>query len=181
VKIAFLDRDGVINKEVDHLYKISEFEYTYRCKDALKLLINDGFSIIIVTNQAGIGKGLFTEKDYDVLTNFYTADLRKDGIRVLEVLHCPHYEFSVIEQYRKKCVCRKPSPGMILAATERYDIDLKNSILVGDKVTDVQAGQAAGIAKSYLVQSGHNIREDDFRKYEVFPNLYELATNILGG
>jgi len=178
MKVAFLDRDGVINKEIDHLYKVSDFEYTYRCKDALKLLINDGFSIIVITNQAGIGKGLYTEKEYQELTDFYTSDLLRDDIRLLEVIHCPHHEFSVIERYCKKCDCRKPLPGMILEPAKRYNIDFKNSILVGDKISDMQAGQAAGIANSYLVQSGHKIEKADFQNYEVFLNLYEVASKI---
>ncbi len=175
MKVAFLDRDGVINEEVRYLHKPSEFKYTYRCKDALKYLRNDGFEIIIVTNQAGIAKGIFTEREYYTLTNYYSQDLFDEGIEILDIFHCPHHEFATVKKYRKKCACRKPSPGMILKAMSKYEIDIESSILVGDKITDVQAGLMAGIKNSYLVESGHNIASKYYQKFSVFKNLFELT------
>ncbi len=141
MKVAFLDRDGVINREVNYLHRVEDFKYTERCIDGLKNLISLGFEIVVVTNQAGIARGYYTESDYHELTNFYRNNLAKQGIELLDVLYCPHHPDGTAERYRKKCDCRKPQPGMILRAAETFSISLEHSVLIGDKITDAQAGE----------------------------------------
>ena len=157
MKVAFLDRDGVINKEVNYLYKINDFDYTYRCVDGLKILNNLGYEIIVVTNQSGIARGYYTEEEYQNLTAWYLADLKKDGVNVLDVLHCPHHPDGIINSLAVHCNCRKPLPGMLFDAISRYEVDLESSLLVGDKLTDIEAGRRSGISNLYLVESGHVI------------------------
>ena len=179
MKIAFLDRDGVINKEVNYLHKIEDYEYTYNCKTALKKILNAGFEIIIITNQAGIAKGIFTVKDYEKLTNYYRNDLLKDGIKILDILFCPHHPSGSIKKYTKDCNFRKPNPGMIKNILKKYFIDLNKSILIGDKISDIEAGMNAGIKNLYLVESGHKIEPKDKYRYKTFKNLYDFSNSFV--
>ncbi len=179
MKVAFLDRDGVINREVSYLHRIEDFNYTERCIDGLRNLIALGFEIVVVTNQAGIARGYYTELDYQNLTDFYRSDLASQGIELLDILHCPHHPDGNVEQYRKKCDCRKPQPEMIFRAAEIYSISLEESVLIGDKVSDAQAGERAGVGRVILVESGHALNADSYLRYETTKNLYE-ASCLLG-
>ncbi|WP_084644050.1 D-glycero-alpha-D-manno-heptose-1,7-bisphosphate 7-phosphatase [Ferrimonas futtsuensis] len=178
IKVAFLDRDGVINKEVNYLFEIKHFEFTHKCIDALNILGELGYKIIVVTNQAGIARGFYTEHDYKLLTNWYLKELQRYGVEVLAVYHCPHHPEGKVAKFAEVCNCRKPAPGMINAAMRDFEIDLKNSIIVGDKESDCVAGARAGVGKQYLVNSGHVLREQDYSKYEVYDNLYQLALSL---
>ena len=178
MKVAFLDRDGVINKEVNYLHKIEDFAYTENCIEGLKNLKSLGFEIIIVTNQAGIARGYYTEEQYKLLTQWYLADLCKAGVKVLDVFHCPHHVNGSVPGLSIDCACRKPKAGMLNKAIEIYDIDVKNSILVGDKISDIEAGIKAGIGTNYLVSSGHCISLEFDSEYPVFDNLYGVSISL---
>lgn len=175
MKVAFLDRDGVINREVNHLHKIVDFNYVPKTKQALRNLKELGYQIIVVTNQAGIAKGFFTEEDYYRLSRHYFHDLFDSGITLLDIIHCPHHPNAVLEKYRASCFCRKPGPGMLLHAINKYSVDVEKSILVGDKVSDMEAAVNAGIKNYFLVESGHKISQEDYVKYSVFKSLYEVS------
>ena len=178
MKVVFLDRDGVINKEINYLHKIADFELTYKCLRALINIQNRGFQIIVVTNQAGIAKGLFSESAYTALTKFYITSFASEGIRILDVFHCPHHPNGTVPRYSIKCRCRKPLAGMFLKACEKYNIDLQSSIVVGDKLSDILAGKAAGVGNSVLVESGH-ILTNECRRHadQIFENLYSFSTS----
>lgn len=178
MKIAFLDRDGVINIEKNYLHKIEDFEYTYNCKKALKVFLKKGFKIIIITNQAGIGKGLFSEKDYNFLTKYYLDDLLKSDIPILDVFYCPHHPNAKIEEYKKDCNNRKPKPGMLIKAAKKYNIDMKESILVGDKSSDMLAGMNAGIEDLFLVKSNQTDMKESIKNVPIYNNLYEISMVI---
>lgn len=178
MKVIFLDRDGVINHEVNYLHKIDDFKYTNNCIKALKKIRCLGFEIIVITNQAGIAKGIFSEDSYHKLTNHYLEDLSLNGVDVLDVYFCPHHKDATINQYKFDCKNRKPNPGMILHAIEKYSIDKENSYLVGDKISDIQAGLSAGI-ESVLVKSGHvfdgNISDD----IKIYKDLNDFSNSLL--
>ncbi len=176
MKIAFLDRDGVINNEVNYLHKISEFKYTYKCIDAFKNILAKGYKIIIVTNQAGIAKGIFKLQDYKKLTEFYLNDLAKRNIPILDVLFCPHHPDGIIDEYSLSCDCRKPKPGMFLKAIKKYDINLEDSFMVGDKISDVEAAERAGIENLFLVNSGHKISAHT--SIPIYNNLYDISNML---
>lgn len=152
IKTIFLDRDGVINKEKSYLYKIEDFEFINGVFRACQHFITLGYKIIIITNQSGISRGYYTERDYLNLTQWMIDRFKANNIEILEVFHCPHSP----DEY---CICRKPQPGMILKAKIKYDIDIKRSWVVGDKENDIKAANNAGIKKTILVRSGHNINE----------------------
>lgn len=176
MKVVFLDRDGVINKEVKYLHKISDFELTHKCLLGLRNILNRGFEIIIVTNQAGIAKGLFRDRDYKTLTKYYLDFFESQGIHILDVFYCPHHPEGAVKRLSIKCNCRKPLPGMLLEAAKKYKIDLKSSIIVGDKLSDILAGKAAGVANKVLVKSGHNLTNQCIGQADnISEDLYTLS------
>jgi D-glycero-D-manno-heptose 1,7-bisphosphate phosphatase len=176
MKVAFLDRDGVINTEVNYLHRINDFEYTHKCKDALLQLIKKGFKLIIVTNQAGIAKAIFTEEEYYKLTDFYKEDLFKDNILIHDIFYCPHHVDGVLKNFSIECNCRKPKPGMFIDAIEKHNIDINSSIMVGDKISDIDAAESAGIRNLFLVESGHPIECDE--RAIICKNLYDVSCLI---
>ncbi|MCT7606963.1 D-glycero-beta-D-manno-heptose 1,7-bisphosphate 7-phosphatase [Aliarcobacter butzleri] len=156
-KALFLDRDGVINKEKNYLYKIEDFEFIDGVFETCKYFQDNGYLIIIITNQAGIARGKYTEDDYQLLTKWMIKEFEKNNIKISKVYHCPHHP-----DFSGECECRKPNPGMLLQAKKDFDIDLSQSILVGDKNSDIEAGINAGIKMNYLVETGHEIEENIF-------------------
>lgn len=175
MKVAFLDRDGVINKEIEYLHRIKDFEYTNNCRSGLKLLIKNGYSLVIVTNQAGISKGLYTTNDYQKLTDWMVNDLKLHGITFLDILYCPHHPKGVVPKYTKTCSCRKPLPGMFFNARNKFSIHMKSSIVIGDKESDVQAGLSAGVGRAFLVKSGHSLNQNQPAGVTILDDLFATA------
>lgn len=144
-KALFLDRDGVINVEKNYVYRIEDFEFMpgifELCAEAQSL----DYRLVVITNQAGIARGYYTEDDYQELTSWMVDAFGKRGIAIERVYHCPYHPTAGIGAYRRDSFHRKPNPGMILEARDVLDLDLAHSILVGDKDTDIEAGRAAGI------------------------------------
>ncbi|MBN1108925.1 MAG: HAD family hydrolase [Bacteroidales bacterium] len=145
-KALFLDRDGVINKDKVHVYKKEDFEFNEPVLELCRKYSADGYLLIIITNQAGIAKGIYSEEDFNTLTVWMTDELKKRGITISEVYHCPHHP-----DITGPCSCRKPEPGMILQAIVEFDLDPGQCWLIGDKGTDLEAGRRAGIPESNLI------------------------------
>jgi len=152
IKTIFLDRDGVINKEVNYLHKVEDFEFIEGVFDACNYLKKLGYSFIIVTNQSGIGRGLYDLKEYQTVTKWMLNQFKKNNIKILDIFYCPH-------DPKLNCHCRKPKPGMFLKAEKKYKIDMANSWMIGDMEGDIKAANQAGIVKTILVRSGHKIEE----------------------
>jgi D-glycero-D-manno-heptose 1,7-bisphosphate phosphatase len=149
-KAVFLDRDGVINYDDGHTYRIEDFHLMDGVIDALRYFQESGYLLVVITNQAGIAKGLYTEEDFFKL-NQYMLDLFMElGININGVYFCPHHPNGVVEKYIQECACRKPQPGMILKAIEELNIDPKHSILIGDKESDIEAGVNSGIPRERM-------------------------------
>jgi D-glycero-D-manno-heptose 1,7-bisphosphate phosphatase len=146
-KALFLDRDGTINKEKNYVYKIEDFEFIEGIFELIRSYEQRGFLIIVITNQAGIARGFYTEAEYEELTRWMINKFREKGIRITKVYHCPHHP-----DYTGKCSCRKPEPGMILQAIDEFNINPEESVLIGDKKSDILAGKNAGIGKSLFIQ-----------------------------
>lgn len=147
----FLDRDGVINVEKDYLYKVEDFEFIDGIFSLCRHYISLGYIVVVVTNQSGIARGYYTENDFSVITNWMIEQFAKESIVISKVYHCPHHPIISGE-----CSCRKPNCGMLLQAQKDFDIDLKNSIIIGDKERDIIAGINAGLRESYLFDE-HNL------------------------
>jgi D-glycero-D-manno-heptose 1,7-bisphosphate phosphatase len=150
-RAAFLDRDGVINRDHGYVYRIEDFEFLPGVVDALARLAQLGYLLVVVTNQSGIGRGLYTGQDFERLSEKVAERLASAGVAFAAVRHCPHHPEALLAQWRCVCDCRKPAPGMILAAAAELDIDLAASILVGDKASDIAAGRAAGVGRCFRV------------------------------
>ncbi|OUR60328.1 hypothetical protein A9Q74_14020 [Colwellia sp. 39_35_sub15_T18] len=156
-KAIFLDRDGVINEEINYLHKIEDFVFTRNCLEALKAFQTQGYLLFIITNQAGIGRGYYTETDYHLLTNWMLARLKQHNIEITQVRFCPHHAQEGIGKYKRDCSYRKPNSGMINELVEKYNIDVEQSILVGDTLSDIQAGVNAKVNTLVLVKSGKKL------------------------
>jgi len=152
IKVVFLDRDGVINKEVGYLHKISDFKFINGVFDSCNFFLSLGFKIIVITNQSGIARGIYKEEDFYKVNNWMINKFQEKGISILDVLYCPHGP-------NEGCECRKPKPGLFLNAKKKYDINMKKSWMIGDKETDIEAANNAGITQTILVRSGHEIDE----------------------
>lgn len=148
-KAVFFDRDGVLNIDTINLYKIADWVWIDGAREAIKFCNDAGYLAILITNQSGIARGLFTEDDVDKLHDFVQAELKKFGAHLDGVYVCPHHVEGTVEPYNVECDCRKPKPGLILRACEDFDIDPKQSYMIGDKQRDVDAGLNAG-CKGYL-------------------------------
>ena len=168
-KALFLDRDGVINKEKNYLYKIEDFEFVDGVFETCRYFQEKGYLIIIVTNQAGIARGKYTEQDYQILTDWMLAEFEKQGITISKAYHCPHHP-----EFTGECGCRKPKPGMLIQAKKEFDIDMPNSLMVGDKNSDIEAAINSGIQNKYLVLTGHKILENK-SCVEILDNLKRLV------
>ncbi len=157
-KIAFLDRDGTININTGHLYKKEDFVFTKNAMEGIRRLKQKGFYVVIISNQAGVAKGLYSESDIHELNGYINNLLRKEGIIIDKFFHCPHHPEGTVLEYTTECDCRKPKPGMIFKAIKYFnklgiDINISDCVLIGDKDTDIAAATAANITK-YIKTDG---------------------------
>lgn len=123
----------------------------------MRQLADHGYALVVITNQAGIAKGKYTEAEYAVLTRHMGDLLARQGIALAGVNHCPHHPQGSVPAYAFACDCRKPAPGLLLRAAAQLNLDLARSMLVGDKPSDAAAGRAAGVRWMVLVESGHRL------------------------
>lgn len=152
-RALFLDRDGVVNNEVNYLYKIEDFILIDGIFELCKHYQNLGYIIIVITNQSGIARGYYSEDDFNILTLWMTEEFSRNGIDIKRTYFCPHFP-----SISGECDCRKPNPGMLFQAKKDFDIDLVSSILVGDKESDIEAGASAGIKESYLFDEAKKVK-----------------------
>ena len=150
MKVIFLDRDGVINQEVGYLHKSKNFKFIDGIFEACRYFQSLGFKVIVVTNQSGIARGYYQETDFHILTKWMLVQFYNQDIDILDVFFCPHGPNST-------CTCRKPKPGMLIEARDKYGINMAESWIIGDKETDIDAANAAGVNNTILVKSGHSI------------------------
>ena len=149
---VFLDRDGVINVDHGYVSTWERFEFLPGVPDALRALQDAGYLLIVVSNQSGIGRGYYCEADVESLNQAVAQHLGNTvGVTLSEFYHCPHHPTEAEGEFRRQCDCRKPAPGMIRQAVLDHGIDLKTSLLVGDKDSDIEAGRAAGVARLFKV------------------------------
>ena len=177
-RAVFIDRDGTINEEKEYLYRTDEFTFIPGAPQAIRLLKEAGYLVIVVTNQSGVARGYYTEEDVHLLHRHIAALLEQSGARVDAWFYCPHHPAGR-GSYALPCSCRKPLPGMLMQAAARYDIDLESSIMIGDKLVDVEAGAAAG-CRSILVRTGYGSEEEPRCRngVEIFDNLLAAAESL---
>jgi D-glycero-D-manno-heptose 1,7-bisphosphate phosphatase len=167
-KAVFLDRDGVINVDNGYVSQRDDFKFIEGVIDACKKAKEKGYLLVVITNQSGIARGYFTEEQFHTLTEWMDWSMADRGVDLDGIYYCPHHSEHGIGEYKVNCDCRKPKPGMLFDAIKELNIDVKQSILIGDKVSDLQAGIAAGVETNYLVRTGKKITAEG----------EELATSI---
>lgn len=153
-KALFLDRDGVINEEKNYVHRIEDFEFMDGVFDLLSYARSLGYLLVVITNQAGIARGYYTEEDFHHLNEWMLAQFAAKGTPIDRVYYCPYHPTHGIGSYKQDSPNRKPAPGMLLQAEKELQIDLSQSVLVGDKESDIEAGKKAGVGKTILLKSG---------------------------
>jgi len=173
VKAAlFLDRDGVINVDRHYVWRIEDFEFMPGIFELVEAAVQGGLLPIVVTNQAGIGRGYYAEEDFRRLDDWMHAQFRERGAAIARTYHCPYHPTEGIGRYRRASFDRKPNPGMILRAKVDFDLDLAQSVLIGDKVSDIDAGRRAGVG--YNIKLSHGVNAVPLEASLEFPDLAQV-------
>lgn len=146
---VFLDRDGVLTEEKGYVVTVDEMVIFPYAADCVKQIHDKGYYAIVITNQSGIARGMFTE---EALIKMNEHLMHLTGVD--EVYYCPHHETGAVSKYKRKCSCRKPSTGMLERACQEFGIDMEKSFMIGDRACDIIMGQAAGI-RTILLESGY--------------------------
>jgi D-glycero-D-manno-heptose 1,7-bisphosphate phosphatase len=181
---VFLDRDGTMIEDVGYLDALDRVEFYPWTVDAIRALNRAGLVVVVVTNQAGVARGLFTEAFVEDTHRHIEARLEAGGARVDAYYYCPHHPSGIADRYARRCECRKPGRGMIDRAVDDLGLDAAKSFVVGDKWLDVQLGRAVG-ARALLVRTGNGAAEE-MRPLEgvvadgIVDNLAAAASWILG-
>ncbi len=157
-KGLFLDRDGVINIDHGYVHKVQDFDFVSGIFDLTLEAVNKGYLIFVITNQAGIGRGFYSLNEFNLLTDWMCSKFFSEGITLSKVYYCPYHPTHGKGNYKQDHELRKPNPGMINQAMEEFHVDLSKSILIGDKLTDIQAGKNAGVGTNILYQGGNKVK-----------------------
>jgi len=184
-RAIFIDRDGTLNEDIGYVSSPDRLVLYPWAAEAVRLINNSGAKTIIITNQSGIARGMYSEDDLDQIHSRMIHELSRDGARIDGVYYCPHHPDFGDPRYRVICDCRKPRPGMLLAASREHNIDLAVSFVIGDKASDIQLAENAG-ARGALVMTGYG-RETlaDADRWPCKPsivgeNLLDAIKQILG-
>ena len=171
----FLDRDGVINVDHGYVYRPEDFEFIDGVFELCRTARGLGYLLIVITNQAGIGRGYYSEADYHLLTDWMRNIFSREGITVDGIYFCPYHPEHGVGEYKTDSGCRKPAPGMLLQAAIEHHIDLGRSVLIGDKESDIQAGIAAGVGLNLLF-SQQQLKK---RNIETISHLHDAIPRLL--
>jgi D-glycero-D-manno-heptose 1,7-bisphosphate phosphatase len=164
-RALFLDRDGVVNVEKNYVHRVADFEFVPGIFELCSTATAIGYLPVVVTNQAGIGRGYYSEDDFQHLTAWMLGVFRERGIDIARVYHCPYHPTEGLGEYRRDSFDRKPNPGMLLKARDELALDLRRSVLVGDKESDMLAGRTAGVG--HLVRLAPQPCADDAEALDV--------------
>ncbi len=170
-KALFLDRDGVINEDIGYLYRPEEFRFKEGIFELCKAAKKQGYLLIIATNQSGIARGLYSEEDYQKLTDWTLERFSENGICIDETYYCPFHPEEGLGVYVIDSPDRKPNPGMFLKAQRKHDLDMSRSIAIGDRETDAEAARRAGIG--HLILLAENLKEPIPSDLTIIRNLRE--------
>jgi D-glycero-D-manno-heptose 1,7-bisphosphate phosphatase len=150
-RALFLDRDGVLNHEMGYLYRSEEVRWVEGVFSLCRRAAGLGYRIVVVTNQSGIARGLYSEADFHALMDWMRVELEREQVRLEAVYFCPYHPEHGVGGYRREHEDRKPGPGMLLRAAREHGLTLAESVLVGDRCSDVTAANAAGLRQAFLL------------------------------
>jgi len=177
---VFLDRDGTVNIDVGYLCRPDQLSLLPRAVDGLRMLHAAGFALIIITNQAGVARGLIPPESLSVIQRAFLRLLRTHAIPVAGYYCCPHHPDGIVPEYRRTCDCRKPAPGLVMKAARELDLDVQQSYVIGDKPSDVQLAHNTG-ATGILILTGEgrkhmeNYPSGFTPPHQVCEDLYDAA------
>ena len=163
MKTVFLDRDGVINNDTGYVGKWDDFFFLPGVIGALDILTQEGYRVIVVTNQSGIARGYYSEVDYLRLEREIDKYLRSINIFITATYYCPHHVDGSVKKYSINCDCRKPSPGMLIRASKDYNFDFSQATMIGDKDSDMQVAQSVGIPNRYFIDLSMSADEEIYK------------------
>lgn len=175
-RAVFLDRDGTLVEEAGYLDRLERLVFFPYTVDAVRLLNRRGFAVIVVTNQAGIGRGIFKEAFVAEAHRHISNRLEAGGARIDAFYYCPHHPEAVIDAFRQSCDCRKPQPGLFRRAALEHGIALDQSFVVGDRWHDLEAGQCVG-ARGILVRTGYGKSEEAAAQSHAAPSA--IVNNVI--
>lgn len=176
-KALFLDRDGVINVDHGYVGSYDKVEYVEGVFSLIQRFEAAGYKPVIVTNQSGIAREYFSEKDFIALMSRIQKDFSHYGIGQVAVYYCPHHPVHGVGAYKQACHCRKPAPGMLYHAADELSLALNQSVLIGDSWRDIEAGQAANLAHCYYFSSApvpHNACLDKVTQVTSLDEIYPM-------
>jgi D-glycero-D-manno-heptose 1,7-bisphosphate phosphatase len=173
-KALFLDRDGVINVERGYVHNRESFDFIPDIFELCQAAQNAGYLLIVVTNQAGIARGYYSEADFSALTDWMMDRFSEQSIKIAGVYYCPYHPVFGVGKYRRDSPDRKPNPGMLLRAKSEWNLDMASSILIGDKDSDMQAGSAAGVGTLIFLSTELSNVEPRETPYYVSPSLDDI-------
>jgi D-glycero-D-manno-heptose 1,7-bisphosphate phosphatase len=177
-KALFLDRDGVINVDTGYVHTITDFHFISGIFNICQKAIFKDYLIIVVTNQAGIGRGLYTLNDFNFLTEWMCETFLANNIFITKVYYSPFHPVYGLGDYKRNDEMRKPRPGMINKAKVEYGLDLWDSVLIGDSYTDIQAGQSAGVRTNILFDEQNEAELEFTGTYHIVKKL-QRAESLL--
>lgn len=173
IKAVFVDRDGTINVERGYVYKAEDFELLPGSVEGLRLLTERGIRIFVITNQAGIARGYYTEEQFRSTTQYIEGVLVREGVIIEKTLYCPHHPEGIVPEYTKTCACRKPNTLLIESVMAEHNYQSSELALIGDKDTDIEAGNRLGL-RTYLVLTGYG------REHQGNANATYVEPDLLG-
>lgn len=179
-KAAFLDRDGVINHDQGYVYRWKDFSFVPGAIEGMRRLQDAGYALVIVTNQSGLARGYYNEEQYQQLTHAMNRHLAHQRVKLDGIYHCPHHPEGTVPELAIVCDCRKPAPGMLFQAARELGLSLPDSLLIGDKPSDILAARAAGLGRAYSVDSDNaGATSGDVGADAHFASLLDCANQIL--
>jgi D-glycero-D-manno-heptose 1,7-bisphosphate phosphatase len=180
IQALFLDRDGVINLNYGYVHKREDFDFIEGIFDLARHAYEHNYKLVVITNQAGIARGYYTEELFHQLTDWMCQQFSVAGAPIDKVYFSPYHPTAGLGQYLKDDVSRKPRPGMIHQAQKELSIDLSCSVLIGDKLSDIQAGIAAGMGTNLLF-AAERPNELDGLNYKLIATLHEVINYLQRG
>ena len=171
-KALFIDRDGIINQDFGYVSSVEDFKFTDGIFDLLTCFARAGYILVVVTNQSGIGRGYYSQSDFEFLTKWMIERFAEHKIEIKDVFFCPHVP-------EEQCRCRKPNVGMVESAVSAHNIDVNKSWMIGDKLSDVQLARNSGISKAIFIGvQGSEIADLSFDSVRVCAD-YFCASGVL--
>jgi D-glycero-D-manno-heptose 1,7-bisphosphate phosphatase len=177
-KALFLDRDGVINIERCYVHRRQDFSFQEGIFDLCQAAQSLGYLLLVVTNQAGIARGYYTESEFLELTEWMIGEFARQRIAIVRVYYCPYHPLYGVGKYKRESADRKPRPGMLLRAQADFNLDLRSSIVIGDKLSDIEAGRTAGVGTRIMLDSkttGPSVEKGD---YYLTGSLYDVCSRF---